>query len=218
MSGISKITDNSGYNASISTATTAGIAQANTNTGFRGIAFAPTATPLPIELTNFYAVKNASYVTLNWNMQVNNTITCLVEKSLNVKDFYTLYNMTVTQQDKYTYNDNEVVKNTVYYRLKVIEKNGAISYSKIISVQADKNIEALKVYPNPATDNLTIQHNAFKQATLQVTNQQGQVMQTVAIKESATTTSIPVKYLASGIYHINISTEGMIYQATWMKK
>jgi predicted CopG family antitoxin len=45
------------------------------------------------------------------------------------------------------------VEGTVYYRLKQVDKDGKVSYSKVIKLFANKDIGFVSVYPNPATVN-----------------------------------------------------------------
>ena len=55
----------------------------------------------------------------------------------------------------------------MYYRLEIVDKNGAISYSVIkeISVGNDKE---LQVFPNPTSGNVTVSSNAFNIKTISI--------------------------------------------------
>lgn len=43
-----------------------------------------------------------------------------------------------------------------YYRLKLVDKDGSYSYSKILAVSTDKPESDFMLYPNPTSGNLTL--------------------------------------------------------------
>jgi hypothetical protein len=61
----------------------------------------------------------------------------------------------------------------------------------------------IKIYPNPANDNLTIE--APSKATIEILNIQGQLLLQQSIQE--TKTEIDISGLSTGIYYIKYQTE-----------
>jgi hypothetical protein len=64
-----------------------------------------------------------------------------------------------------------------FYRIRQVDKDGTITYSKIVSVTVRKN-HIVSIFPNPATDALVIRMNNTSSETLQVelTDVQGRVI------------------------------------------
>ena len=140
-SGIYGITDNTGFNQSIIQAVATPIATAAANTAFRGITWAPVATPLPLHLTNFNAVLQNNKVLVNWIMaDETNELNYAVEKSTDGKNFTVIGNISPAGINKYTVTDADFTgKTTVYYRLKVTGTDGKICLL-YTSDAADKRI------------------------------------------------------------------------------
>ena len=61
----------------------------------------------------------------------------------------------------------------------------------------------IAVYPNPATDNITIESE--QPAVIEITNIQGQLIKTFATTDNKT--NINVSALASGVYVVEVKTE-----------
>ena len=57
---------------------------------------------------------------------------------------------------KYSYQHNNPRQGNIFYRLKMMDKNGKFEYSKIIALKLNCNRSSLMVYPNPVTDILNI--------------------------------------------------------------
>lgn len=113
---------------------------------------------LPVELTSFSAKATAGKVNLNWSTatEINNS-GFEVERSLDGNSFFAVGfvrgNGTTTEPKAYTFSDELDVNGTetIYYRLKQVDYNGAFEYSDIVSVIFDLPTEfALgQNYPNP---------------------------------------------------------------------
>lgn len=54
----------------------------------------------------------------------------------------------------YGWYDENAVTGTNFYRIKVIEKSGAIKYSNVVRVNIAEVKGSLTVFPNPIKDNL----------------------------------------------------------------
>lgn len=114
---------------------------------------------LPVELTEF-TVKaiNNQFIKLNWTTatEVNNA-GFEIQRSTNGADFETIswspgYNNSNVVHH-YSYQDNEVVSGTYYYRLKQVDNDGQFEYSDIKSATIEgKNgfVDLSSFIPNPA--------------------------------------------------------------------
>jgi len=172
---------------------------------------------LPVTLLNFTAARAKTDVNLNWQTaQEINAANYFVERSQNGFDFTgigtvaAMGNSTVKQ----SYSDvdrNAAALNTgtLYYRLKIIDKDGSFSYSKIVSLQPDGIDKALILYPNPAHTSAIVQFTAAtaKKYTVAVTAADGKVLRRINIAASAGSNRvvIDVHDLPQATYLVNIT-------------
>ena len=92
-------------------------------------------------------------VELEWIMGIESS-KLMLEISNNGVDF-----QDAKELDAFSQHDripSEGLASTNYFRLKSIEANGSITYSKIIKINFDKKIPQISVYPNPVSDKLYI--------------------------------------------------------------
>lgn len=96
---------------------------------------------------------------------------------------------------------------TVYYRLKMVDKDGSERYSNIRSLQIKyEEIAELKVFPNPSNGAFQINLPSFSDAEFQIliTNLNGQIVHQQAADQS--TLSIDLQSLSMGSYWLSIIT------------
>ena len=84
------------------------------------------------------------------------------------------------QNDKESYSsfDASPYTGVNFYRIKTVEINGKVSYSKLLKVDIGRIIKGIALYPNPVTGNeLSIGFTAARgEYTLRVINSAGQVV------------------------------------------
>ncbi len=124
--------------------------------------------PLPVELTSFDAKAIAGKVNLNWTTATEiNNYGFEVERSFDGSSFFTVGfvrgNGTTTEPRAYSFMDELAVNGTetIYYRLKQVDYNGAFQYSDIVSVVFDLPTDyALgQNYPNPFNPSTKIKYS-----------------------------------------------------------
>lgn len=95
------------------------------------------------------------------------------------------------------------------YRLKQVDVNDSITYSKIVSVDFSHRgdqAKTINVYPNPARDRLTLSIDAKAQAyKIQITNGWGLILQQTTSRESEWQTN--VSRFMPGTYYIQVLNE-----------
>ena len=210
-SGVYGIVDNTGFNASILTAVAVPLATAATNTAFRGIAWAPVASPLPIHLTNFNAALQNNKVLVSWIMDNESGERMYeVEKSTDGKNFSTFNTVTPLNNgnSKYAITDaNFNVKGSAYYRLKVTDNDGKITYSTIAVVNGNVKPVTISVYPNPATEFLVVNHPVAKNGVLKIHRIDGTLLSAQKVNDGNAQTYISVNNLAKGNYAVSYSDD-----------
>jgi hypothetical protein len=105
----------------------------------------------------------------------------------------------------YKFIDTKLFNGWNYYRLKMINDDGTVTYSEIKSIYFDDlNKSNFEIYPNPVNDVLHISSSVNGNINVQIINTSGQVIKSYNT-ELASTSSIPVNYLSKGIYFIRIT-------------
>ena len=116
------------------------------------------------------------------------------------------------QVQTYALIDTKPYAGTSYYRLVQVDFDGKRSTSKWYSVVNRKFGFEIRAYPNPATDqvSLELQSNAGNQVSVSICNLTGQVMQTQNINLTTDGTSVHelnIKSLPQGVYVIQATSK-----------
>lgn len=109
-------------------------------------------------------------------------------------------------------DDNKQDKGIVYYRLQTLDNDGEKSFSNIVEVEITDARDDLKVFPNPASDQVNISYYAETGQVNQIScfNHLGQLVFSGEFKSNNTGIQISIidlRLLQSGIYKILISNE-----------
>ena len=160
-------------------------------------------TVLKIEIKKFIATKLNDDVLLNWEIEdISNVLDFEIEKSSNGYEFIKLINIQPTQSNLYsTIDENPYNEN--YYRLKIIEMNGDVTYSNINNINFIKN-DNITIYPNPFSDILNISSN-YKIDKISIINEIGQIIFIENNPKNTISLDIP-----SGIYIIQLQIDDNI--------
>jgi hypothetical protein len=176
------------------------------------------AAPVPVKLLNFYALLDNCEPALKWTTEYEVNIDRFqIERSTdNGNDWKMIGSLPATElgstKSNYLFRDNNsaVLKNKIFYRLKIIDKDGSFKYSEILLVNINCKTTTLNVYPNPVKNGklyvsvLGIQANT--QAILFSTSGQN-ILQT---KISNGTNLIDVAAVRNGIYFLHVKEENGI--------
>ena len=166
----------------------------------------PTSCTLPVDIANISAsVKNSS-IAVNWFTATElNTSHFIVQHSTNGNTFTDLGSVKAIGigANKYEYTDLAPVVGTNYYRLKSVDKDGAVTYSKVVSVQLSINNYQLSIYPNPVKNIFTIGGSHI--ARVEVIDNLGRVVHTQNLHD-ATNPQLSIGTLSAGLYHLRIQT------------
>ncbi|MES2381055.1 MAG: T9SS type A sorting domain-containing protein [Bacteroidota bacterium] len=118
---------------------------------------------LPVKWNNFTAYNNNNNTTLNWSTasEINNNY-FEVERSLDAKNYTTIGkvkgNGNTNIISNYQFIDNTQVSTTVYYRLKQVDFDGKFTYSDIVKVSNDNQLDVV-VGPNPFSNEIKVTSN-----------------------------------------------------------
>ena len=121
-----------------------------------------TAGFLPVELVSFSGHEHNCDIELNWQtgIEIDNAIFVL-QKSYNGQTYEPITTVEGRNNafglNSYTFTDKKNAFNgEIYYRLKQIDFDGSINYSKAISVQSNCMVPEFSLYPNPVLENVQV--------------------------------------------------------------
>jgi hypothetical protein len=162
---------------------------------------------------SFGAEKEGSSVNISWKVSENETGDYfIVEKSADGKNFSAIATVEMSGfkgTSEYSSTDNASA-GTTYYRLKIVNRDNSVSYSKVVIVKGGNENVDVKLLNNPATANLNISYKSDKQinTTLKVYAMSGAQVYQTNLKASAGTNniSVPVQQLQNGSYVLVIDS------------
>ena len=170
---------------------------------------------LPLTLMSFDYVVSNSTVSLHWRTANEiNVQKFAVEKSLDAVSFSTIGEVAAKNMasvNDYTFADAKMLTSKAFYRLNIIDKDGASKYSAVLAVSGTDAF-ALSVYPNPATNNVVLSHPASKNASIQIFTLDGKRKSLAPVVANAVQTSVDVTNLSNGLYLL-VYTDGSTKQA-----
>ena len=165
--------------------------------------------PLPVTLLSFnvsgFKSFNGNTNTLvNWETATEMNVSHFnVQRSTDGVMFFTIGKVNAKGASKYSYIDNTNLTGIVYYRLEIVDKNGAISYSEVkeINVGDDK----IKVFPNPTNGIINIEFPENEKGSWQLSLKDiyGKTNKEITISEGSHTGIMKIEG-SSGIYILNV--------------
>jgi len=165
--------------------------------GFYAVASTNAASVLPVQFSNVKAVSNGANTVVSFSAQQVNVASFVVERSADGKNFVALATL-AAGANSYTYTD-AAVSGVVYYRIKAVDNDGAIAYSKVVATQGNAAAR-ISVYPSPAKTFVQVKTAATK---LKVYNAIGVVVAVPTVKVSDNVQQISISTLPAGIYYID---------------
>jgi hypothetical protein len=161
--------------------------------------------PLPVTLTSFSVNKEGHTALLTWATTAEtNSDRFEIQRSQQGKQWGVLgtkqSNGESTSLKNYNFTDIEPLDGENLYRLKMIDRDGTFTYSRIESLMFEGLTASF--YPNPVAEKLLISTNEFSKVTIvQIFDANGRTV----YKSSATPSAeINVQNLASGLYVVQL--------------
>ncbi|HEV8083886.1 MAG TPA: T9SS type A sorting domain-containing protein, partial [Chitinophagaceae bacterium] len=184
---------------------------------------------LSVTFTNVIAYLQNKNIKVEWKVENETGIKQYeVERSADGNS-YTRVNTTAaknTPVSLYIWVDANAQSGYNYYRIKSIDINGKIEYSKVVKVliETGKGSPSILVYPNPVTGKIiSMQLNNIKTGnySLQLFNEAGQLISIETIRHNAAVSSESIeinKRFAAGKYDMELSGEGLKLTTPLIKK
>jgi uncharacterized repeat protein (TIGR01451 family) len=159
---------------------------------------------LPLTLVSFNAIpkedENKIFVYWNTANEVN-TSHFVIEQSVDGRTFKPAVEIAAKGSGSNSYFYSITKSNTVYLRLKMVDKNGAFTYSNIIKLTEDKT-NGFDIVNNPAKGslNVNVRSTSLNNTTAKIVNVQGQIVKTFMLKHNLQT--IDIAALQRGVYYL----------------
>ena len=175
--------------------------------------------PLPVDMLSFDAIRNSNN-TVNINFSVTSESNINSYNILRSKDGINfemissiLPKNNVNGITTYSFEDLSPLDGTSYYRIQTVENDGRVAHSKIVST-SDVSTTLVKLFPNPATDEVTV----LSSNTITRIEMQNTIGQTVFERNTTVNElTIPLNNLATGVYFLKVF-EGEIAKVYKLEK
>lgn len=107
---------------------------------------------VPVKFSGINASLINKQSIINWNTGIEtNVVNYSIERSINGFDFKEIGKTAATNSKNYSYTDQSPVSGINYYRIKSIDKSGALTYSSIVKVISQPKT-GITIFPNPITN------------------------------------------------------------------
>ena len=158
---------------------------------------------LDASLLDFSANKKTSFTELTWqtasekdNAQFN------IQRSTNNQTWQTIGTVKATNNPsgaKYNFTDDAPLSNINYYRLEMVDRDGKMDYSKVVSVSGKDGKQLLSVYPNPVKAELTLLTDGNTEGGV-IYDMTGRIVRQISENSS----KVNVQDLPNGVYFVRL--------------
>ncbi|GAB2828702.1 T9SS type A sorting domain-containing protein [Ferruginibacter profundus] len=177
---------------------------------------------LPVQIISFTGTHQNTQVLLNWTIITPIDIDHFeIERSTD-NSIYAFAGMVtdpvkLNEQQSFGMIDNtsNITGDILYYRLKVVGKNGEVKYSNTLVVRRDRSASPVTIMPNPAKDYVAIRFFTDKASTisLRLVNDIGKVILLQKSNASKGLNTILINDLATygaGVYTLQVWLNGEV--------
>jgi hypothetical protein len=159
--------------------------------------------PLPLKLLSFTAAPVNSSVTVHWiTANEINFNKFIVERSvdgINYAGIGTILSNNTSGKHEYSFVDDKPFSTFIFYRLKIVDKEGRFSFSDVAVVRNRK--EAIAISPNPVNNLSVFTHSSARaNSFFKIINTEGREVTKINLTKGSTKTDIPTASFALGHY------------------
>lgn len=188
------------------------------------IVFRPSGT-LPVTVTEVKAFQKDRGIQVDWTVKTEQNIAKYeVEKSSNGIEFVKAGSIAATNNGAltqvYGWFDANPVSGNNFYRIKVVEKSGAVKYTNVVKVTIGKGEVSMSVYPNPVkgnTMNVRMTNASQGRYATVLYNNAGQQVYNGIIEHAGGSGIYSIKIknrISKGSYRLQVSNDAEQYTET----
>ncbi len=157
--------------------------------------------PLPLDFIAFTGTLQNNAAQLQWETANKINVSKFeIEESSDALSFTKIGSLAATEKEQYGFTDTHLFDRNNYYRIKVIDLDQQVSYSKTILLIHSDRIE-ISLFPNPVKDELYIATSA-KDFRYQITDLYGRKW--ISGISATSQTPISCAQLPQGIYQVRL--------------
>lgn len=201
-----------------------GFITSETVTSFSPFTLASTssANPLPLTLLHFKAQLSKEVVELAWQTAESTTpANFVVEKTTDLKTFQPVETaIKSSNQVSYKATDLAPFSGTSYYRLKLTDEHGIITYSSLVSISYDRALQ-YALHPNPFADSFEIafqQVDQEKEVSIQIIDMSGRIITPTSIDFNTSNVRIDMSGLPRGLYTVQLVNGNKVVKTKVVKQ
>lgn len=163
---------------------------------------------LPVKLAWFNVMKENKTALISWaTVEETNSDHFELERSVDLKVWETVGNLPASTESqvliRYSFTDSNPGLGTVYYRLKMIDRDATYAFSQVRSLKFDSRDRLSSVFPNPASNTLYLSGSTNAAVTgVTLINASGKAVYTA---NSPFTGKINVEKLPVGAYVVKVT-------------
>ena len=179
---------------------------------------------LPLHLLGFTATTDGNFIILNWTTAgERNTKYFAVERSGDGGNFAVLGQVQAAgnapQEKNYSFIDRMPLPGTNFYRLEMIDLDGRFTYSKMVAVNRDALTDAFFLFPNPTSNELSLQLSGSGLFTVRLTSTDGRILNKKAFQLSGNmSTILDISALSKGVYILTVENAGQTHYRKFIKQ
>jgi Secretion system C-terminal sorting domain len=174
---------------------------------------------IPVKVEYFRGARQGGNHVLDWKLVPVNTAnaTIALERSSDGRSFGSIYSITASATrmlQPFNHSTSNLLRGTNYYRLKMTDDNGVVTYSGIVALlNSNSGFELVNITPNPATEGrfrLNISAAGQLKMEVVVTDMAGRVVakQSNTLIAGFNAIDVNVNNLANGTYQVTGITAG----------
>ncbi len=198
-------------------------------TSFSSFYIGSNAIILPVSLIYFTGTLESNTTLLKWETaNETNASNYIVERSIDGRNFMRIGNVAAignaNSKSDYKFTDYDVMKQSsesVYYRLKMMDKDGGFKYSNIVTITLPFVTGRINVFPNPASDDVSVTVAAPAEGNVnwQLMDNTGRVIlhSNIQMRKGNNSFSISLSNISVGMYYLKISGAGVDQQVKLQK-
>jgi|GEM_PF-254768 len=169
---------------------------------------------LPISYIDFSAKYEGNIVSINWTTVTElSTNLFIIQHSTDGNSFTDIGSVKAigSGANSYSFTDNKPSNGINYYRLQSVDNVGAVTYSKLVSVDLYKD-NKFTIAPNPAKNTVNLSFKSPIEATsIAVYDITGRLVLNKLIRATLSNYKLDVATLSDGIYVVKVNGKNSLY-------
>ncbi len=175
---------------------------------------------LPVTITDFTASKLNESVVLKWYATYETNFKFYeIQRSNDGTSFYSIGMLPGQNLANYSFTDNKLpASKLIYYRLKLIDIDGKVDYSKTIAIRLNDHFQEALVYPNPTAGKITVrlEQGLSQNSQLQITDITGRKVWQQTVTGGQKIIDIDPGKLPVGRYFVSINNSAELINQSFM--